>query len=503
MKSFKYLIIILAAILLNACDFDEKNINPNYGREIEPGPLLTYCQLYTSNEGLSKRTQVGYCMMMVQQTASLERDEMAGDKYLETEMLGVFFNDTYDSGIKNIQELINKTEKEASLTNTYAVALIWKSFLIHRITDLYGDVPYSEAGNGYVTQNLYPKYDAQKEIYEGMIAEIEKGISILDKNKEPIVKGDIIYQGDIDKWKRFANSLLLRLGMRMEKANPDLAKTVVSNAIKDGVMDNVDDICMVKHVAGKSATENPLSAVFKGHGLVKSGAVKISKTFMTHLKKTDDPRLRVYSALPNGDNSSEVQKGLPNGYDILSINEGDPNFKSLSEYSTFNPATILLLDAPTIYMTHAEVELLKAEAILKKWITGDANDSYKKAVRSSMLQQKYYGKEGIIDEHKIDEYLNQNLFANAITTESKLNVLGTEFWVATFINGYESYANWRRTGYPILFPVSFANSPNKGKIPRRFSYPTNENSVNRNNVEIAIERQGADALSTRIWWDKK
>lgn len=503
MKQYKYYLALFFLLILAACDFAEKNISPNSSTTMEPGPLLTQSQFYTSNEGLAKRAQIGYCMMMVQQTASLERDEMAGDKYLQTEMLGVFFNDVFSSGIKNIQELINRTEKDESLVNTYAVALIWKSFLFHRITDLYGDIPFSEAGNGYQTQNFYPRYDAQKDVYYGMIADIEKGLSLLDETKQPIVKGDIIYNGNIEKWRRFGNSLMLRLGMRMENADPDKAKNVVQNAISGGVMQETGDICMVQHIAGKSSTENPLSTVFKSHGLVNSGAIKISKKMMAHLKDTHDPRLRVYSALPDGNNDPEKQKGLPNGFDVLTIHGGEPGYTSLADYSTFNPETILKLDAPTIHLTHAEVELLKAEAILKKWIDGDAEESYERAVRSSMRQQTFYGSAGIIEETEIDEYLEQKLFSDVTTQEAKLNVLGTEFWVATFINGYESYANWRRTGYPVIAPVSYSGSPSSGQIPRRFTYPTQEYSVNSENVLEAVNRQGEDSFSTRIWWDKK
>lgn len=502
MRTYITLFIALPALFLLSCDFEEKNINPNNSSTIEPGPLLTYSQFYTSNEGLAKRAQIGYCMMMVQQTASLERDEMAGDKYLETEMLGVFFTEIFSSCIKNVQELINRTKDDESMTNMYAVALIWKSYLFHRITDLYGDIPYSEAGNGYVTQNFYPRYDPQKDIYAGLVSEIEKGISLLDPQK-PAIKGDIIYQGNIDKWKRFGNSLLLRLGMRMEKADTGFARSVVTKAIQNGVMQETGDICMVQHSAAKSATENPVGSVFKSHGLVNSGAVKISKTFMTHLQKSNDPRIRVYCALPDGNNNPDNQKGLPNGYDILSIFDGEPGYRSLTDYSTLNPATLLQLDAPTIHMTYAEVELLKAEAILKEWVSGDAGDSYRKAVRSSMEQQAYYGSQGVIEETEIEDYLMQDFFGKAPTFESRLNVLGNEFWVATFLNGYESYANWRRSGYPVLFPVAFSGSPNKGNIPRRFRYPTEEYSVNPKNVKEAVERQGADAFSTRIWWDKE
>ncbi len=503
MKS-KYLFPFLTLLLtigFLSCDFDEKNINPNNSTTIEPGPLLSYSQLYTSNQGISKRVQVGYCMMMVQQTASLEREEMAGDKYLETEMLGVFFIESYNSYIKNVQELINRTQDNKDFVNTYAVALIWKSFLFHRITDLYGDIPYSEAGNGYRTQIYYPKYDRQSEIYSGMIRDIETGLSLLNPSA-PGIAGDIIYKGDIEKWRKFGNSLLLRLGMRMEHADPSFAKATVQKAIKGGVMNDPSDICMIQHVAGKGGTENPLSAVFKGHGLVGSGTVKISKTFMERLKTTADPRIYVYAALPDGTTDFDKQKGLPNGYDFLTIYEAEPDYKSLAEYSTFNPTTILQMDAPMVHLTHAEVELLQAEAILKDWIDGDAKEHYENAVRSSMKQMAIYGENGIISDERIDSYLAQNLYEKAKTLEAKLNLIGTEFWVATFLNGYESYANWRRTGYPYLFPTLFDGSPNKGRIPRRFTYPTEEYSINREHVEEANQHQGADALSTRIWWDK-
>ncbi|MFR8357731.1 MAG: SusD/RagB family nutrient-binding outer membrane lipoprotein [Parabacteroides sp.] len=108
----------------------------------------------------------------------------------------------------------------------------------------------------------------------------------------------------------------------------------------------------------------------------------------------------------------------------------------------------------------------------------------------------------VVQEQQIEEYLSQGLFEKATTTEEKLNLIGTEFWVATFLNGYESYANWRRTGYPRLTPASYQSSPNKGTIPLRFRYPTEEYSINEDNVAEAVNNQGEDKMSTAVWWDK-
>ncbi len=495
-------LLILTVSTVSSCDFAEKNINPNSSSTIEPKALLASSLLHTSDYELCKRTQVGLCMMIVQQTASLERNEMAGDKYLTTESVGKFFTIGYSSHIKNIQELINLTENEESLKNTHAIALIWRAFLFQRITDLYGDIPFREAGNGYVTQNFYPRYDQQSDIYAGLIEDIEKGISLLD-NSQPSPQGDIIYNEDINKWSRFAYSLLLRVGMRMEKVNPELAKATVLKAVNGGVMQEVSDICMVRHEIGKNATENPLGKVFALHELLQTGVVKISQRFMSHLLETEDPRLGVYCALPDGQTDRELQRGLPNGYDAVTISKEDPTYTSLDDYSTFNPATILQLDAPTVHMTHAETELLLAEATLKGWISGDVKQHYENAVRSSMKQQELlYGEEGVIKEEQIEAYMARNMYDNASSNEEKLALLGTEFWVASFLNGTESYAHWRRTGYPELQATSYSGSPNKGSIPRRLTYPTEEYSINKENMDEAISRQGQDTYATRMWWDK-
>ena len=223
---------------------------------------------------------------------------------------------------------------------------------------------------------------------------------------------------------------------------------------------------------------------------------------MDRVKATNDPRMQVYCALPDGNTDRDMQKGLPNGYDALTIRTGDPTYTSLANYSTFNPATLLLLDAPTIYMTHAEVELLQAEAIVKGYISGDAKAHYENAVRSSMQQQAIYGNAGVISGQQMEDYLSQGLFDEAVTASDKLNVIGTEFWIATFLNGYESYANWRRTGYPRLTPTNYQSSPNKGKIPLRFKYPTEEYSINLDNVTEAVNNQGEDKMTTAVWWNK-
>lgn len=486
-----------------ACDFAEKNIDPNSPTSIEPGPLLTYTQMHTTTGGIAKNIQVGTCMMLVQQAASLNND-MPGDKYYQMESYAnTFFNDTYSDLIKNWRELEHRASSDAKYSNILGVAKIWGAYLFQRMTDIYGNVPYSEAGLGYYQQIYKPKYDAQEAIYKDMIQQVKDGANLLNANS-PAIEGDLFYDGDIDKWKKFGGSLLLRLGMRLSEVAPDLAKQTVADAVTIGVMSQPEDICLLIHDgSGKNAFKNPLSFRYQDDNFIESNAVKIGKTFMDYLKTTKDPRIQVYCSLKDGNTDIDKQFGLPNGYDTHTISDApEGSFVGLDNTSNFNINTILRLDAPTIFLMPSETKLLLAEAVLRGWTNGNAETLYKEAITSSMKEQEIaYGQQGKIADNEISAYLAQNLFSAATTTEKKLQIIGEQYWVATFMNGYESYANWRRTGYPKLTPTNYSGSMSPGVIPTRLPYPTDEYSINNANVNAANQQQGADKVTTHVWWD--
>ena len=239
--------------MVYACDFTEKNIDPNSPTSIEPGPLLTYTQLHTTTGGIAKNIQVGTCMMLVQQAASLNND-MPGDKYYQMESYAnTFFTDTYSDLIKNWRELEEKASSDAKYSNILGATKIWGAYLFQRLTDIYGNVPYSEAGLGYYQQIYKPKYDNQETIYKDMIQQVKDGVNLLNANN-PAIDGDLFYDGDINKWKKFGGSLLLRIGMRLSEVAPDLAKQTVADAVTIGVMSQPEDICLLRHDgSGKNA----------------------------------------------------------------------------------------------------------------------------------------------------------------------------------------------------------------------------------------------------------
>lgn len=498
----KPLFILALTGLLYSCDFAEKNIDPNSNPTIEPGPLLTYTQLNTTDGGISKNTQVGTCMMMVQQTASLHTD-MPGDKYyMMDSYANTMFVNTYSGFIKNWREMELCAAENPKYENMQAVAKIWGAYMFQRLTDLYGNIPFTEAGLGFHQQNFKPKYDNQENIYMDLIQQVKDGLSLLSADK-PKIEGDLFYDGDINKWKKFGNSLLLRLGMRLSKVKPEMAKEIAATAFQGGVMSAPDDLCMLRHEDGsRNAFKNPLSFRFQDDNFIANDAIKIGKTFMDYLKKTNDPRIKAYCSLKNGNNDPAVQYGLPNGYDNNTIPSAGSDFVGLENTSNFNTNTILKMDAPTLFLLPSESKLLLAEAALRGWINGNAATLFNEAVTSSMQEQAIaYGV--TIPQADIEAYLAQGLFENASGLEAQLEVLGEQYWVVTFMNGYESYANWRRTGYPKLTPTNYIGNQSGGKIPRRLPYPIDEYTINKANVDAAVQQQGADNVNTRIWWDKE
>ncbi|SHG09111.1 SusD/RagB family nutrient-binding outer membrane lipoprotein [Pedobacter caeni] len=502
MKQNTLFIAALWILLGTSCtkDLEELNVNPNQPTKVEPGPLFTALELRQAGTSVARRSNVGFGMMMVQQTATTKIDDLEGDKYLPSESAALLFNEEYAVPVSNMAVLIDMLKKDPEKVNLYAAARIWKVMQMHRLTDAYGDVPYSEAGQGFLQQIYKPVYDKQSDIYAHMLTELEQATTSFVPGKVTFGNADIIYKGAIEQWKRLGNSLMLRLGLRLIKVDPAASKQWVLKAIQGGVMQSNSDICYMRHTGPQQELANPIAFDFQKFEILKVGDIKIGKTFMDYLKGTNDPRLAVYSSLSNGDNSPALQKGLPNGYNATTIGS-TPGGADLTTYSTFNVSTILPLSAPTFFLTYAETELMLAEAAARQWTSDVAATHYRAAVEASMDQQKLYGR--TISGSDVSAYLSTgNPFPIAGNMEQQLKSINEQYWVVTFLNGWESYANWRRTGIPQLTPVNYPGNVSGGTIPRRFTFPRNEYSANGTNVKQANAQQGPDTYTTRVWWDK-
>ena len=512
MKRFlKIFLSTSIAWLFVSCDngFEEMNVNPNASTEVVPGFLFTNAQLSTVNINFTGGAYLTIGQSM-QHFATYKEVPAAGDKYFNFSYSTASWN-AYSGAVIQLQQVIEEVSTNPMDINKLSVARIWKAYLFHRLTDLYGDVPYSDAAQALSQKNYTPKYDFQSEIYVDLLNELENAANSFDASQPTFGNADLVYGGDIAKWKKFAYSLMLRLGMRLTEVDETAAKSWVEKAIAGGVIVNNEDIGVIGYVDGSQTTSRNFIAsgllstdyVSPGGDNVEGG--KFAKTLIDHLKNTKDPRLNVISIVwvPSGstfvaDTTTALQQGMPNA----AYNSLPANFNTFSEP---NPSTILKYNAPLLVFTNAEVHLLLAEAALRGWYSGStAEQSYASAVTAGMKQWSLFGSGGVISNAKITQYMANNAYKTAGTFDEQMEQIQTQKWVTLFLEDeYEIFANWRRTGYPNLTPTNYPGNLTGGKIPTRFVVPDSELIYNATNFYEARDRQGGvNTLSSVVWWDK-
>ncbi len=503
------LFLLAMVVVFSACDdgFEELNINPTQANEIDPGFQMTYIQLQTSGERYENwRAVLIYSSTMIQHFATLPT-YWSGDKYLyNAGYAASLFDRAFKNQVKDIVDLKTNLEQKLAdgeeVANLLAVTKIWRAIIFMRLTDLYGDIPYSEAGKGFLDGNTTPKYDPQEDIYNDMIQEISDALGMFNDSQKTFESADLIYSGDITKWKKFGNSLLLRLGMRLSEVNSSKAQEIVSKAISGGVMDDLSETAFVPHSDGPGGiNKNGIGEVWN-----VDNSAYLSKTMVDWMLANGDPRLEVWGVVRGG----TEHKGLPNGYDATTIKEhpdvivGDDGAVDMDQFTDVNSA-LATPASPMIFQSYAEVALLVAEAGVRGWANVDAETYYNAGVRAAMKQWgELFDASTAIDDAAIDAFLVNNPF------DGTLKMVGDQYWFATFMHEYEAYNNWRRTGYPELVPVQYeaALPITNGEIPRRLVYPQSEAGVNGDNLNAALANQGinetdfAKFLNYPVWWDK-
>lgn len=495
LSSKLYILLLSVSILLFSCskDFEEINTDPTASATIDPEFLFSTALLQGSGSEFEIRgAMLAYSACFVQHFASIAFD-WHGDKYFYDPFHSQeFFSGTYRSSLKTLTEMIHQLEESGESSNLLQAGRIWRVVLFHRITDLYGDIPYHQAGKGFIETNFKPAYDAQEEIYFDMLNELKEAHENLDSSLIDFGAGDFLFGGNVDSWKKFAASMMLRLGMRLVKIAPSEAESWVKLAISLGVNTDGSANAIIWHSDGpEPINQNGIGLTFE-----KNDNSRLSRTFINHLDSLEDPRLNILSWVESGGE----HKGLPNGYDELNLTQYSGG-ADLATYSRVNPA-LIQRNSPMMFQFDGEVQFLLAEAAVRGWYDGDPIAHYEAGIWSSMYIWSWFDPALTFEGNLVVDYLQNNPLdlSNEVVA---LERIASEYWIATFLNPLESYANWRRTGYPNLIPVNFPGSDSPGAIPRRLRYPQKEYSVNSDNITIANQRQGSDIFTTRIWWDKE
>lgn len=478
MKKFIYLLMV--ALVVSACDqgFEELNVNPTKPDKIPVANKLTAVEkLISGSRYENHRASLIYQSTMMQHLATTE-GSWNGDKYTWNRGYCSSLQEYYyGNAIQSVEDLIFQLDEEAASDEMKSIARILRVFAFSRLTDLYGDIPYSEAGKAVIEGIFFPKYDAQSKIYPNMLKELEESAAALASGTSGFGAADVIYGGDQAKWKKLANSLMLRLGFRLIKIDPSASQAWVTKAIAGGVMTSNDDIFYIQHSADN---RNGIGEAFE-----VDKNPRMSKTFIDFLQGGNDPRLPILAARKSDASTVSADLiGFPNGLNskMLLANTGENNTDA---YAEPNRGIITGVATPMFFQTYAEVEFMLAEANVRWGLGGDAATSYNNGVTAAMKHLSLYGDAGVIADTDIATYLAANPYDAANAMEQ----ISTQYWAATFLNEYETFANWRRTGFPVLVPVNFPGNVTGGTIPRRLSYSENEASNNPENYALQLQRK--------------
>ena len=470
-----------------SCDnnFDEINTDPGAFETIDESLQFNWViRRMTSESYETWRGNLIYASEWVQHLAGT----WGPDQYDVTneDWASAQWNTTYIDYLKNMNDIIDRMEENS---NRNLIARTIRVFFMQRLTDLHGDIPYSEAGMNI--ENLFPVYDRQQDIYASFVTDLTAAIDNIDVTNTSDTFDEPIYNGKLTKWKKFAASLLLKVGMRMSEVDAAAAQSAVSAALTAGVFESNDDIAYVEF----GDLRNGISSVFQDFG-VEGHGFSYSDEFVTRLQDQNDPRIPILMA--NYDNAGEEVATVPSAFIgrengsvsvLISLTHAQPHRTNMVDYQ-----------APRLLFTFAETEFLKAEARLRGWASGSAAEAYNSGITAACKQlDLFVGSGNGVSDVEITALLAEpSVVYNAATG---LEQIITQKWIALIFNGYEAYAEYRRTGFPILTP-GITQGTSDGTIPDRMRYPLLELTVNGTNYQDALSRYGGtDNINAKVWWD--
>ncbi|MEP3837977.1 MAG: SusD/RagB family nutrient-binding outer membrane lipoprotein [Algibacter sp.] len=467
----KYLLMLLIAgqlITFTSCDsgFEDVNSNPN-DPIVVPSELLLGGTLRSTADRISDyflAGEAGSCWVQHLGKPVYNDNELYIPRQTVIEAL---WDVLYASVIKDANIMQDLAAEEGN-SNMQGVALVIKANAYQILTDAFGNIPMTEALTADSNGNITPVYDdSETVVYPAIIDMLTQADAFLNGDGEINTSQDLLYGGDWSKWKKFANSLKFRVMMR--SGNTSGLQSLVSAG---NLFTSNDDEAKLTYLTA-APNANPWF-----EGLVDGGRVSewcLGQELVMYMQSYSDPRLAAYAQEVGGNGSGNGYVGKPAGIqDIGNSFYGDSNNVSLigEQY--------LLSDAPSYFMSYAQLNLLMAEAAEKGFISGDPATYFAAGIAASAE--------------------SNGVAAPSITYNggtAGLQQIAEQSWVALYMQGFEAWAEWRRTGFPVLPLAIDAEEPS---IPTRFNYPVSQQSLNGVNYTDAVSAQGADKLTTSLWW---
>ena len=472
--------VAVAALSLSACDITSLNDDPNNPTQPTPGYILSSAEVNLADTYWDSFNNGRFAILYAQYwTQNQYTDE---DRYAYRDAVVNNYWNAFYLQISNLQEIKRIVGDNpigfADPENQIAAAEILQVWAYHVLTDIYGDIPYTDALQG--AENPAPAYTAQEEIYPDLIARLTTAQASI--NPAGAVSGDVIFGGDAAKWKRFANSLKMRIAMRMADRLPDQAATAIREALAAGPMRSKIDAATLQFQASQPYS-NP---IWENYNISGRDDWAVTDALVAQLQ--GDPRLPVYVDPTPASGDTPAYVGLDYG-----LAGGVAAAIPRANFSRPG-AAVRTQTAPALLMLYDEVLFIQAEAAARGLIAGDANTLFRSAVAASL-----------------DYWTPGSGTANAafvaglpaVTPANYRQVLGVEKWLALYMQGVQGWSEWRRLDFTGVLDAPAGGKLDQfdGSIAVRLVYPSNEGSLNGANLAAAVASQGADTQGTKLWWD--
>ncbi|MCD7936640.1 MAG: SusD/RagB family nutrient-binding outer membrane lipoprotein [Tannerellaceae bacterium] len=530
MKTNKW---IYPAILLLMCigctDLTELNENPTKSTNMPAELLIPTVQLAHSQDHQTVHRFMAYPGGFINHwTADYGSTEHGGKGKKNISYMERMWIHYYPNIVKNVTALVSLTKEEEELVNIHAMGRILQVETFMKITDYYGDIPYFEAGKIYQEGIIKPVYDKQEDIYMDFLKELSEASAQLDPARAT-PQYDLYYNGDIEKWRRFANSLWLRVAMRLVKANPEKAQQEAKAAYQAGLMQSNDDICFVQHetstidagpgngfanrlLASPEASNfrmtDDLKAALEGDPrLLFIGGCYLNDVKRTNITDLIYERLGELLAVP----SQEFLYGGGVGSETvwapaITADVDGQEVNITHHYQRIQPSHLITAsESAYLHLTYAETQFFLAEAAVRGWNISpeSAETHYKRGLEAAIKQWSLFNAP-LPSQEAISAFVNVRALD---TGTDALEEINKQLWILYVLDPFEAWSNIRRTGMPSEYTTFYNRYPQEnesdGKMPRRMQYPLEEQVKNAQNLQVAIERLGgSDDWTKRVWWDK-
>lgn len=471
----KILIIAFIPLLFTACkkDLTQLNIDPKNPATVPAEALFTNGEHNLVNTLTSSNVNLNIFRLVDQYWQETTYTDESNYDLNQRSIPQNFWVALYRDVLFNLEKskkLVSASDAPGVNKNKVAQADILQVYAYYYLVTTYGNIPYTQALN--IDSTTTPKYDDQTAVYSALLTRLDADIAALDPSKEGWGAADIMYHGDVAAWKLFANSFKLKMGITLADADPTKAKSVVESAVAAGVFTSNADNASFAYMSAPPNT-NPIWV-----DLVQSGRKDFvaATTIVNTMKALNDPRIPLY-----------FTTDFAGGY-----SGGTPG--ASSNYATFSkPATTIVDPAyPALLLGYDEVAFDLAEAVERGFtVTGTAMSHYNAAVTASIL---YWG--GTTTD--ATAYLAQPSVNYLTAMGTYKQKIGTQEWIALYNRGVDAWIEIRRLKYPVIDAPSSALTA----FPVRYTYPINEQNLNKANYDAASAAIGGDKVTTMLFWDK-